>query len=144
MSGISVTEPQWVDTMPRPARRMVEQPPVQDSLTGAGLRAVRDSMGLSAKDLAHALGASLRMVQIWETQDQIPAWVTGEVEFLIHVTEQWARGVASASGPISIHRDGWRIVEDDRIMPENWWRTIVGRAIGEGLGAQVQWDMTGK
>lgn len=144
MSSGQVAEPRWVAEMPRPVRRMVEQLPTRDPLTGAGLRAARDSLGLSAKDLAHALGASLRMVQIWETQDHIPAWVHGEIIFLFEITGHWIKTLSNVTGPISIHRDGWRIVEDDRIMPENWWRTIVGRAIDGNAALDVRWGMSTK
>lgn len=137
-------EPQWVETIPQPVRRMVEPPSEYDPLTGAGLRAIRDSLALSAKDLAHALGASLRMVQMWETQDQVPAWAVGEVGFLLQVTDQWIEELAGAVGAVSIRRDGWRIVEDNRIMPESWWRGVVGRVIGNGSALQVRWGMPGK
>lgn len=139
-----VTEPRWVETMPRPVRRMVEPPSQYSPLTGAGLRAIRESLGMSAKDLANALGASLRMVQMWEGQEQVPAWAVGEVQFLIQVTEQWTKELASAAGAVSIRRDGWRIVEDDRIMPEGWWRATVGRVLGEGSALQVRWNMPEK
>ncbi|MGP6175462.1 helix-turn-helix domain-containing protein [Corynebacterium sp. A21] len=144
MSSGQVIEPDWVTEMPRPVRRMVEQIPSRDPLTGAGLRAARDSLGLSAKDLAHALGASLRMVQIWETQDHIPSWVHGEVVFLVETTDLWIKTLAGTTGPVSIHREGWRLVEDDRIMPESWWRTVVGRALDGNIALDVRWGMPTK
>lgn len=134
--------PLWVEVMPRPVRRMVEENPEHEVLSGAGLRAARDSLGLSAKDLAHALGASPRMVQIWETQDSVPAWVYGEILFLYEVTDQWMRTLSGASHPITIRRDGWRIVEDNRILPESWWRAAVGRVLGKDGALDVQWDTT--
>lgn len=144
MAMSQAVEPLWVETMPRPVRRMVEQIPKDEVLSGAGLRAARDSLGLSAKDLANAVGASVRMVQIWETQDHVPAWVYGEILFLFEVTDQWVERLRQTSGTVAIHRDGWRIVEDNRILPENWWRVIVGRVIGNDGAGDVQWDMSDK
>lgn len=97
--------------------------------SGPALRVTREALGLSAADLARALGVGLRSVQYWEAEDRIPGFAESALRSLADHTNLWLLSTKEA-GQVGIHRKGYRVV-DRFLLPERWWHVVVGRALGE-------------
>lgn len=121
--------PAHFDEAPDLGKPMWEHNPEHEPRSGAALRVTREALGLSAADLARALGVGLRAVQYWEADSSMPGFAESALRRLIDHTNLWL-SAAEEAGQIGIHRSGYRVV-DHFVLPERWWHVIVGRALGE-------------
>lgn len=106
-----------------------EHNPEHTPRSGPALRVTRESLGLSAADLARALGVGLTTVQFWEAKVRVPGYTESALRSLIDHTNLWLLS-AKEAGQVGIHRKGYRVV-DRFLLPESWWHVVVGRALSE-------------
>lgn len=118
-------------------------PPVAGStadseISGAELRVAREALGMSAKDLAHWLGVGARSVQRWEAQTP-PMWVDSMIALLTEESERWVDVLARHRAEVTVHHSGWRLHDDQWVLPESWWHVVVGRARRRNPTLAVEW-----
>lgn len=97
------------------------------TISGARLRAVRDHLGMSDAQAATVLGISRRTLIRWEASDEIPAAGARRLAYLVRLTEEVVEHLSARGGQVAIRRDGWRDIGGHTVLPESWWRTVVGR-----------------
>lgn len=107
-------------------------------ISGAELRAAREALGLSALDVAHFLGVAHRTAQRWESHTP-PMWVDATLGLLDEETERWVDVLARHRAEITIYHDGWRLHDDQWVLPESWWHVVVGRARRRNPSLAVEW-----
>lgn len=110
------------------------------ALSGAEFRACREAMGLSGADVAKWLGVGLRSVRRWEASEP-PMWVAPLMDDLAAVAARWVADLAAvgAEGVAVVHHDGFRVVGPGWVVPEAWWRVVVGRTRRECPSLAARW-----
>ena len=111
---------------------------LEAEISGAHLRVVRESLGLSGQDLATWLGVGLRTVRRWEA-GRPPAWVHSMLFLLDQETQNWADIITRHRHRATIYHDGWRLHDDQWVLPETWWHAVVARAVSRNPGIPVWW-----
>lgn len=131
--------PRWV---PDDGEGVPEQPPIdvpapedghiyQSLMTGAQVRAVRDVLSLTAREMASILGTSTRTLQRMSVPSAIISTpMVRTISELICEIDR-LRGLivelADAYGNVELHRHGWReLPESGRWIPEALWVQLVG------------------
>lgn len=96
-------------------------------LSGLEFGLIRESLGLSAKQLAEWLGVAKFTVLRWEALDVVPPVPTAGITKITAASDMWAHRLA-VGAEARVYQGGWRIV-DGRPLPESWWRGLVGGAL---------------
>ena len=129
----------WV---PDDGEGMPEQPPIdapaadgepiyQALMTGAQVRAVRDVLNLTAREMASLMGTSTRTLQRMSVPSALLSTpmvhTLSELVREIDVLRELITTMARAQGNIKLHRHGWRkLPESGRWIPEALWVQLVG------------------
>lgn len=119
--------PEHFQTRPDDLLRKVFDPTPITCRSGIALRLTREGLGLSGRDLAQALHVATRTVQRWETLESIPPWVEHAVNAIGMHTVMWEAELLEADR-VGVRRGGYRMV-GQFVLPESWWRAVVGRAL---------------
>lgn len=119
--------PEHSDNPPTPEKAY--RLPHPEPRPGLALRLTRESLGLSAQDIAFFTGHSLRTVQYWEASTYIPDYAETAIRDLEEETSRWEKEIAGKRN-IIIYRDGYRKCGQSWIA-ESWWRSLVGKAVSE-------------
>lgn len=141
------TPPPHLDKAPdKTPRRYITPRSGLEATTGVGARVIRESLCLSADDLALWLGVSQRTVYYWESAPIAPVWVTTALVELGELTDEWVARINAEMMVCDVYRSGCREMGGGHVLPESWWRMVVGRAMtaAPGLAGQPMWaDETG-
>ena len=129
----------WV---PDDGEGMPEQPPTcapapedghvyQSLMTGAQVRAVRDVLNLTAREMASLMGTSTRTLQRMSVPSALLSTpmvrTLSELVREIDTLRELITTMARAQGNIQLHRHGWRqLPESGRWIPEALWVQLVG------------------
>lgn len=119
--------PEYFQHRPDDLPHKVFDPSPTACRSGIALRLTREGLGLSGRDLAQALHVALRTAQRWETLDSIPPWVEHAVNSIGLHTAVWEAELLEADR-VAVRRGGYRMV-GQFVLPESWWRALVGRAL---------------
>ena len=115
------------DTLPECRYVQFRSPSNHGERSGHALRCIREALGLSARDFALFTNVSTRTVQRWETDDLIPGIAESALLKLVEITTLCEQELGEAQ-QVTIYRSGYREV-DGFVLPESWWRALVGRAL---------------
>ncbi|MCX7491456.1 hypothetical protein OS127_02790 [Corynebacterium sp. P6129] len=138
-----VEEPDWYSGDEPPADAedpVVDQAPAGTYvMEGAELQARIDGLGINAAKLSQVLQVHDRTVRRWLAgTTPISTKFSATINQITDVTDRWVDQVA-ASSEVTIHHDGWRILDDGVALPEAWWRAVVGRAAARNPELLVSW-----
>lgn len=120
---------------------------MDEPMTDAELRVVREHLGLAAEDVALLLGVALRTVRRWEAGDSpVPEGVREEVERWEQSTAaqvgQHVEAVSAMSDPavVTYRSDGdyWRAQPQMEPWPARWHRAMVARVAHEVPGLVIR------
>lgn len=131
--------PRWV---PDDGEGIPEQPPIdvptpeeghiyQSLMTGAQVRAVRDVLNLTAREMASLMGTSTRTLQRMSVPSALLSTpmvrTLSELVREIDALRELISTMARVQGNIQLHRHGWRqLPESGRWIPEALWVQLVG------------------
>ncbi|MEZ2122986.1 hypothetical protein [Corynebacterium sp. CCM 9203] len=106
----------------------------------AELRARLDALGLSEMKAAQWLGIGDRTIRRWMagTPPRSADRFSAAIEVLMDTTDEWVDRLSTAA-EVEVYHDGWRILDDGTVLPESWWRTIVGRAAHRNPQLIINW-----
>lgn len=107
-------------------------------LNGAELRAQREVLGLSARDLAECFGCNLRSLQRWEA-GFVPGWAVLQFMEIIEETDSWQAQLEDHSGVVMMFHEGWHITDIGKALPASWWRALVGQALLKNTMLFAEW-----
>ena len=129
----------WV---PDDGEGIPEQPPIdvptpeeghiyQSLMTGAQVRAVRDVLNLTAREMASLMGTSTRTLQRMSVPSALLSTpmvrTLSELVREIDALRELISTMARVQGNIQLHRHGWRqLPESGRWIPEALWVQLVG------------------
>ena len=148
----------WV---PDDGEGIPEQPPIdvptpeeghiyQSLMTGAQVRAVRDVLNLTAREMASLMGTSTRTLQRMSVPSALLSTpmvrTLSELVREIDALRELISTMARVQGNIQLHRHGWRqLPESGRWIPEALWVQLVGEVwraevVADGGIEHVPWS----